>query len=234
MFGHYGYYGIDSYYLILVLPAILFSLWAQAKVQGTFSRYQKVRSYSGYTGADVARRILDQNGLYNVRIEHINGSLTDHYDPRDQVIRLSDSVFNSNSIAALGVAAHETGHAVQHATGYGPLSIRNAIIPVTNFGSKLAMPLILFGLLLNSTSLLGLGIVCFAMVTLFQLVTLPVEFDASSRAMRTLSNEGILQGDEIGGTRKVLTAAALTYVAALIVSAMQLLRLVLLFNRRRD
>ncbi len=202
MFGHYGYYGIDSYYLILVMPAILFSLWAQTKVQGTFSRYQKVRSYSGYTGADVARRILDANGLYNVRIERINGSLPDHYDPRDQVIRLSDSVHNSNSIAALGVAAHETGHAVQHATGYGPLTVRNAIIPVTNFGSQLAMPLILFGFIFNNSALIGIGIICFAMVTLFQLVTLPVEFDASARAMRTLSNEGILQGDEVSQTRK--------------------------------
>lgn len=234
MFGYGGYYGIDSLYLILVLPAILFSLWAQTKVKGTFSRYQKVRSYSGYTGADVARRILDDNGLYNVRIEHIKGSLTDHYDPKEQVVRLSDSVYGSNSIAALGVAAHETGHAVQHATGYGPLSIRNAIIPMTNFGSQLSMPLILIGFLLNSDPLVGVGILCFATVTLFQLITLPVEFDASSRAMRTLDGEGILQGDEVPQTRKVLTAAALTYVAALIVSAAQLLRLVLLFNRRRD
>lgn len=234
MFGLGGYYGIDSLYLILVLPAILFSLWAQTKVQGTFSRYQKVHSYSGYTGADVARRILDDNGLYNVRIEHIKGSLTDHYDPKDQVVRLSDSVYGSNSIAALGVAAHETGHAVQHATGYGPLSIRNAIIPMTNFGSQLAMPLILAGFLLNFESLIGIGILCFATVTLFQLITLPVEFDASARAMRTLDGDGILQGDEVPQTRKVLTAAALTYVAALIVSAAQLLRLVLLFNRRRD
>ncbi|MFV0496557.1 MAG: zinc metallopeptidase [Candidatus Fimivivens sp.] len=230
----FGYYGFDSYYFILVIPAILFSLWAQSQVKGTFARYQKVRSDSGYTGADVARRILDDNGLHHVRIEHINGALTDHYDPRDQVIRLSDSVYGSNSIAALGVAAHETGHAVQHATGYGPLSIRNMIIPVTNFGSQLAMPLILFGFLFNNSALAGIGIICFAMVTLFQLITLPVEFDASARAMRTLSDESILRGDEVPQTRKVLTAAALTYVAALIVSAAQLLRLVLLFNRRRD
>ena len=230
----FGYYGFDSYYFILVLPAILFSLWAQSKVKGTFSRYQKVRSYSGYTGADVARRILDDNGLYNVRVEHIAGSLTDQYDPRAEVVRLSDSVYGSNSIAALGVAAHETGHAIQHSTQYAPLTIRNAIIPVTNYGSRLSVPLIFLGFLLNSSSLISLGIICFAMVTLFQLVTLPVEFDASARAMRTLSNEGILQGDEVSQTRKVLTAAALTYVAALIVSAAQLLRLVLLFNRRRD
>lgn len=230
----YGYYGFDGYYLLLVLPAIIFSFWAQTKVNGTFSRYQKVRSYSGYTGADVARRILDDNGLYNVRIEHIAGSLTDHYDPREQVIRLSDSVHGSSSIAALGVAAHETGHAIQHASGYAPLGIRNAIIPITNFGSKLSVPLILLGFLLNSEPLIGFGIIAFSTVTIFQLITLPVEFNASSRAMRTLYNDGILQGEEVGQTKKVLDAAALTYVAALLVSAAQLLRLVLLFNRRRN
>lgn len=228
------YYGIDSLYLILVLPAILFSFWAQTKVKGTFSRYEKVRSYSGYTGADVARRILDDNGLYNVKIEHIAGALTDHYDPRDEVIRLSNSVYGSNSIAALGVAAHEVGHAIQHATGYAPLGIRNTIIPITNFGSKLSVPLIFLGFLLNSTPLIGIGIIAFATVTFFQLITLPVEFNASSRAMRTLYNDGILQGEEVDQTKKVLDAAALTYVAALLVSAAQLLRLVLLFNRRRD
>ena len=233
MFGLGCYYGIDSYYLILVLPAILFSMWAQSKVQGTFSRYQKVRSDSGYTGAEVARRILDDNGLSNVRVEHVKGALTDHYDPREQVVRLSDSVYGSNSIAALGVAAHETGHAVQHATGYGPLNLRNAIIPVTQFGSRLSMPLILIGFLLNFESLIGIGILCFATVTLFQLITLPVEFDASARAMRTLDGEHILRDEEVPQARKVLTAAALTYVAALIVSAAQLLRFVLIMNRRR-
>lgn len=230
----YGYYGIDSYYLMLVLPAILFAFWAQTRVKGTFSRYQKVISYSGYTGADVARRILDDNGLNNVRVERISGSLTDHYDPRDRVIRLSDSVFGSNSIAALGVSAHEVGHAIQHASGYAPLGIRNTIIPITNFGSRLSFPLIFLGLLLNSEAMVGYGIIAFSTVTLFQLVTLPVEFNASSRAMRTLYNDGILQGEEVAQTKKVLNAAALTYVAALMVSAAQLLRLVLLFNRRRD
>lgn len=227
------YYGFDMTYIVLVMPAILFSLWAQTKVNSTFSKYQRVRCYSGYTGAQIARRILDENGLQHVRVERIAGNLTDHYDPRTQVVRLSDSVYNNPSVAAVGVAAHETGHAVQHATGYGPLVIRNSIIPLTNFGSKLSMPLILLGILLNSSGLIDLGIIAFSMATLFQLITLPVEFNASSRAMRTLSN-GMMSEDELYGTKKVLTAAALTYVAALMVSAMQLLRLVVLANRRRD
>lgn len=230
----YGYYGIDSYYLLLVLPAIIFAGWAQMKVKSTFAGYERVRSYSGLTGAQVARRILDENGLNHVAIEHIAGSLTDHYDPRSQVVRLSDSVYSSASIAAIGVAAHETGHAVQHATGYAPLTIRNTIIPLTNFGSTLSMPLILIGFLLNSSPLVLVGIVAFSLVTLFQLITLPVEFNASARAMRTLDADGVLNAEELNGTKKVLTAAALTYVAALLVSAMQLFRLVLLFNRRRD
>lgn len=230
----YGYYGIDSYYLILVLPAILFSFWAQMKVKTTFARYERVRSYSGYTGAQVARMILDQNGLYDIRVERVSGSLTDHYDPRSGVIRLSDSVYNSASVAAVGVAAHETGHAVQHAVGYMPLAVRNMIIPITNFGSMLSMPLILLGLVLNSSSLVLVGIAAFSLVTLFQLVTLPVEFNASARAVNTLSSSGMMSGEELSGTKKVLTAAALTYVAALLVSAMQLLRLVLIFGRRRD
>ncbi|MBQ2752292.1 MAG: zinc metallopeptidase [Oscillospiraceae bacterium] len=220
-------------YIVLVMPAILFSLWAQTKVNSTFSKYQRVRCYSGYTGSQIARRILDENGLSNVRVERVSGSLTDHYDPRTHVVRLSDSVYNSDSVAAIGVAAHETGHAVQHATGYGPLGLRNAIIPLTNFGSKLSMPLILLGLILNSYTLAMTGIIAFSMVALFQLITLPVEFNASRRAMRTLSN-GMLSDRELGGARQVLTAAALTYVAALLVSAMQLLRLLLLVNRRRD
>lgn len=231
----YGYYGIDSYYLILVLPAILFSLWAQMKVKSTFAKYERVRSYAGYTGAQIARRILDENGLYDIRVEHIRGSLTDHYDPRAGVVRLSDSVYNSASVAAVGVAAHETGHAVQHATNYAPLGIRNTIIPMTNIGSQLSMPLILLGLLLNSSNLIFVGIAAFSMMTLFQLITLPVEFNASARAVRTLTNGGMMSDEELSGTKKVLTAAALTYVAALLVSAMQLLRLILIFGgRRRD
>ncbi len=230
------YFPFDSYYFILVIPAILFSVWAQTKVQGTFSRYQRVRAASGLTGCDVARRILDENGLYDVRVERIAGSLTDHYDPRARVVRLSESVWGSNSVAALGVAAHETGHAVQHAEHYAPLTLRNAVIPLTTFGAKLSMPLLLLGLLLGYPSLVNLGILAFALVTFFQLITLPVEFNASARAMRILTEGNILRDQqEIDGTRRVLSAAALTYVAALIVSAAQLLRLVLLYgNRRRD
>jgi len=227
------YYGFDMTYLVLVLPAVIFSFWAQTKVNSTFSKYQRVRCYSGYTGAETARRILDENGLQHIRIERVSGSLTDHYDPRAKVVRLSDSVYNSASVAAVGVAAHETGHAVQHAVGYGPLVLRNTIIPLTNFGSKLSMPLILMGIILNSYSLAMAGIIAFSLATLFQLITLPVEFNASSRALRTLSS-GMLSNEELYGTKKVLTAAALTYVAALLVSAMQLLRLLILVNRRRD
>ena len=213
------YFPFDSYYFILVIPAILLSMWAQSKVQSTFSRYQRVHAASGLTGCDVARRILDENGLYDVRVERIAGSLTDHYDPGARVVRLSESVWGSGSVAALGVAAHETGHAVQHAQHYAPLTVRNALM---------------IGLLLGYPSLVSLGILAFSLVTFFQLITLPVEYNASSRAMRTLVDGHILRDEqEIDGTRRVLSAAALTYVAALIVSAAQLLRLILLFGRRR-
>ena len=232
MFGYY--YGIDMTYLVLVLPAVLFSLWAQMKVNSTFSRYSKVRSLRGLTGAQAARYILDRNGLTHVRIEQVAGNLTDHFDPRTNVVRLSQSVYNVPSIAAVGVAAHECGHAVQYAVGYGPMKLRAAIIPATNFGSKLALPLILIGLLFNSTQLLLAGILLFSLTAVFQLVTLPVEFNASSRALRTLDQQGLLTQEELAGTRKVLTAAALTYVAALLVALAQLVRMLLLYNRRRD
>ena len=232
MFGYY--YGIDMTYLVLVLPAFLFSLWAQMKVNSTFSRYSKVRSLRGLTGAQAARYILDRNGLTHVRIEQVAGNLTDHFDPRTNVVRLSQSVYNVPSIAAVGVAAHECGHAVQYAVGYGPMKLRAAIIPATNFGSKLALPLILIGLLFNSSQLLLAGILLFSLTAVFQLVTLPVEFNASSRALRTLDQQGILTQEELAGTRKVLTAAALTYVAALLVALAQLVRMLLLYNRRRD
>ncbi|HIY08096.1 MAG TPA: zinc metallopeptidase [Firmicutes bacterium] len=232
MFGYY--YGIDMTYLVLVLPAFLFSLWAQMKVNSTFSRYSKVRSLRGLTGAQAARYILDRNGLAHVRIEQVAGNLTDHFDPRTNVVRLSQSVYNVPSIAAVGVAAHECGHAVQYAVGYGPMKLRAAIIPATNFGSKLALPLILIGLLFNSSQLLLAGILLFSLTAVFQLVTLPVEFNASSRALRTLDQQGILTQEELAGTRKVLTAAALTYVAALLVALAQLVRMLLLYNRRRD
>ena len=227
------FYGIDMYYIILVIPAILLSLWAQSRVSSTFAKYQKVQSFSRMTGADVARRILDNNGLQEVRIEQVAGNLSDHYDPRSNIIRLSSGVYGSSSVAAIGVAAHEVGHAVQHAQHYFPLKIRNAIVPVTNFGSKLSFPLILIGAISGLDYLISFGILLFGLVTVFQLITLPVEFNASARAMTTLDDYGILGGEELVGTRKVLSAAALTYVAALIVSAMQLLRLVLVYGRRR-
>ena len=232
MFGYY--YGIDMTYLVLVLPAFLFSLWAQMKVNSTFSRYSKVRSLRGLTGAQAARYILDRNGLTHVRIEQVAGNLTDHFDPRTNVVRLSQSVYNVPSIAAVGGAAHECGHAVQYAVGSGPMKLRAAIIPATNFGSKLAIPLILIGLLFNSSQLLLAGILLFSLTAVFQLVTLPVEFNASSRALRTLDQQGLLTQEELAGTRKVLTAAALTYVAALLVALAQLVRMLLLYNRRRD
>ena len=226
---HYGYY--ETYFL-LVLPAILISLIAQWKVKSPYARYSEYRTQSGMTGAEIARRILDENGLQYVGIESISGELTDHYDPNEQVVRLSRGVYYGNSVAALGVAAHETGHAVQDAQGYVPLRIRIAIIPATNLGAKLSMPILFLGLIAGIDALVTLGILLFSLMTVFQLVTLPVEFNASRRALYTLS-QGVLTGEELDGTRHVLTAAALTYVAALLVSAMQLLRLVLLYGNRR-
>lgn len=226
--------GFDMYYFIFIIPALLLSMWAQFKVKSTFSRYSKVRTQQGLTGSQAARRILDLNGLTNVRIEHIAGNLTDHFDPRDNVVRLSDTVYNSGSIAAVGVAAHETGHAVQYAQHYFPMQVRSAIIPLTNFGSTLSMPLILIGFLLTIDTLVIAGIMLFATVAVFQLVTLPVEFNASRRAINTLDSQGLLDAEELKGTKKVLSAAALTYVAALVVSLAQLLRLVMRYGRRRN
>lgn len=226
------FYGIDIYYIILVLPAIFFSLWAQAKVNSAFNRYSKQRTYSGMTGYEAARRILSANGLYDVNIERVSGHLSDHYDPRANVIRLSDSVFNSNSVAAVGVAAHEAGHAVQYATGYAPIKLRAAIIPITNIGSTLSMPLVLLGFIMGAQPLVNLGILLFATVAVFQLITLPVEFNASNRAVKALEMGGTMADDEIGGVKKVLGAAALTYVAALAVSLANLLRLILRFGGR--
>lgn len=229
------YYGIDIYYIILVLPALMFSLWAQAKVKSTFNRYSRERTYSGMTGYEAARRILAANGLYNVQVERVAGSLTDHYDPKSNVIRLSDSVFNSNSVAAVGVAAHEAGHAVQYAQSYAPIKLRAAIIPVTQIGSQLSIPLVLIGFLMGAESLVSIGLLLFATVAIFQLVTLPVEFNASRRAVAALEMSGSISDDEIYGVKKVLSAAAMTYVAALAVAVANLLRLVLRFgNRSRD
>ena len=224
---------IDYTYIMYVLPAVLFAMWASSKVNSTFRKYSSQYSMRNMTGRDAARAVLDANGLYQVRIERVAGNLTDHYDPRNNVIRLSDGVYSQTSTAAIGVAAHEAGHAIQHAQGYMPIKLRNAIIPITNLGSKLAMPLILVGLLFAGTgSAMGelayLGVACFGLSTLFQLLTLPTEFDASRRALRAIEET------EIAGSRKVLTAAALTYVAALAVSLTQLLRLLTIVNRRND
>lgn len=233
----YYYYGFDWTYVYLVLPCLLLSLWASAHVNSTFRRYSQQRSQRGLTGADAAARVLAANGVLGVRIEHINGNLTDHYDPRTNVIRLSDNVYGSTSTAAIGVACHEAGHAVQYAQSYAPIKLRAAIIPVTNFGSRLAMPLILLGLLLSSLGSLSnffiyLGIACFGVSLVFQLVTLPVEFDASRRALAAIEQTGILTDEERAGARKTLTAAALTYVAATAAALAQLLRLLVLFGGR--
>ena len=224
----------DKYYILLVLPAALLALWAQVRVKSTFARYSRERTYSGLTGAETARRILDANGLYDVRVEHISGQLTDHYDPTQKVVRLSDDVYGRATIAAVGVAAHETGHALQHADSYVPMQIRSAIIPITNIGSQLSIPMILIGYIFGFQPLVAIGILLFSLMTVFQLVTLPVEFNASRRALTILEGTGMLSGQENAGARKVLTAAALTYVAALIVSLANLLRLILLLGNRRD
>ena len=229
------YYGIDIYYIILVLPALVFSLWAQSKVTSTFNKYSRQRTYSGMTGYEAARRILSANGLYNVNVERVSGNLTDHYDPKANVIRLSDSVFGSNSVAAVGVAAHEAGHAVQYATHYAPIKLRTAIIPITNIGSTLSIPLVLVGFFMGMQPLVNFGILLFATVAIFQLVTLPVEFNASRRAVDALELGGTMAEDEMRAVKKVLSAAAMTYVAALAVSVANLLRLIIRFGgRSRD
>lgn len=227
---------LDWYYIVLVLPAVLLAAWASANVNSTFRKYSSQHSVRGLTGAQAARRVLDANGLQHIRIEHVSGNLTDHYSPKENVIRLSDSVYHNTSTAAIGVACHEAGHAVQHAVGYVPIKIRAAIIPITNIGSKLAVPLILLGLLFINTDLYWLvyaGILCFSFSAIFQLVTLPTEFNASRRALDAIQSGNLLSDQELEGARKTLRAAALTYVAALAVSLAQLLRLVLQFGGRR-
>jgi len=228
----------DLTYLYLLLPAVIFSLWASSKVKSTFNKYSKQYSAAHITGAQAAQRILDANGLSNVRIERVSGSLTDNYNPKENVIRLSQSVYDSFSTAAIGVASHEAGHALQYAQEYAPIKIRAAIIPATNIGSKLALPLIIIGIILSrmSSDLIAfayVGIICFAVCALFQLVTLPVEFDASHRALQAIEGQGMLSDIELEGSRKVLTAAAMTYVAALAVTLAQLLRFLMLVNGNR-
>ena len=225
---------IDYWYIVLVVPAILFASWAQWNVSSAFRKYGSVRTARGITGREIAEQILHDNGITDVSVESVRGNLSDHYDPRAKKIRLSDGVYASDSIAALGVAAHEAGHAVQHHVGYSPLKLRNAIIPVCNIGSNLSMPLILLGLLMSYHPLVVAGIVLFGLVTLFQLLTLPVEFNASSRAMSVLSSSGYLTPGELDGAGRMLKAAALTYVAALLVALANLLRLILLFGRRNS
>lgn len=220
--------------MIILIPALIFSLIAQLMVKGAFSKYSGVRNSRGYTGADAARAILDRNGLSYIRIEHINGELTDHYDPSANVIRLSDSVYNNDSVAAVGVAAHEAGHAVQYAEGYGPIKVRSAIIPITQFGSNLSTPLVILGIIFSSNVLITAGILLFCTVVLFQAITLPVEFNASGRALKVLREEHFLDDDEMKGAKSVLTAAALTYVAAMFSALASLARLLLISNRNNS
>lgn len=237
MYG-YGYYGFYDATYFLVLIGVVICLIASARVKMSFAKYDKVRSMAGLTGAQAAERMLNMSGIHDVQVQHVSGNLTDHYDPRNKTLNLSDSVYNSMSIAAIGVAAHECGHAIQHQEEYAPLRVRSAIVPVANIGSTLSWPLILVGLFFNSSMgslLITIGIWAFSLAVLFQLVTLPVEFDASARALRYLDNTGTLSEEELRGTKKVLKAAALTYVASAAAALLQLLRLVLLFGgRRRD
>ena len=224
-------------YIVLVLPAVIFALWASSNVNGVYEKYAKLPCRNGLTGAQAARRVLDQNGLADIPIECIEGNLTDHYDPKSRVIRLSQNVYYGANCSAVGVAAHEAGHAVQHAVRYAPLTLRNAIVPVTNIGSRLSFPLILLGLFLCYYSekfavIAYAGVLCYCLCALFQLLTLPTEFNASSRAVQILEGSGMVEGNELEGCRKVLRAAALTYVAALAVSVMQILRLLMIIGRR--
>lgn len=243
---YYNFMYGDIWYFVLVLPAFLLALWAQVKVKNTYKKMSAVRNARGLTGAEAALRVLYENGVTDVRIERISGTLTDHYDPRSNIIRLSDGVYDSASVAAVGIACHEAGHAVQYAKSYKPIRVRNAILPVCNIGSKIGLPLAILGLFMLfrvsdgsgfgamiATWLFWAGILLYGLVALFQLVTLPVEFNASRRAMQTIESTGMLAGDELRGARKVLTAAALTYVAALAVSLANLLRLILRASRKR-
>lgn len=230
----YPFYFDPTYFLVLI--GVMLSLLASGRVKSTFATYSKMRNSRGMTGAEAAERILRGAGIYDVRVEHVSGNLSDHYDPRSKVLRLSDTVYGQSSVAAVGVAAHECGHAIQHAKGYAPLRFRNLIVPVANFGSKIAWPLILFGLLFHSNSstlLINAGIIAFSAAVLFQLVTLPVEYNASNRAIRIIADTGLMQGEEIKAAKKVLSAAALTYVAGAATAILQLLRILILTGGRR-
>ena len=236
MYYGYGYgYGMDPWY-ILVIIAFIFSMVAQTKVSTTFNKYSRVRNRAGFTGAQVATQMLQNAGIYDVSVQRVAGNLTDHYDPRTKTLRLSQSVYDSTSVAALGVAAHETGHAIQHDVGYAPLGLRSMLVPLANFGSRLAIPLILIGFFFSGggSTLVTIGILFFSLSVLFTLITLPVEFNASHRAIDLLVADGFLASDEIGGAKKVLSAAAMTYVAAAFAAVAQLLRLMAIFGRRDD
>ena len=230
------FYYYDPTYILVLIGAVL-SLWASATVKSTYNKYSRVYSYSGLTGAQAAAQILRQAGIYDVRIEHVSGNLTDHYDPKARVLRLSDSVYGSNSVAAIGVAAHECGHAIQDQEDYVPLRFRSVFVPVANLGTQVAFPILLLGVfLVSSHFLIQVGLLCFFFGVLFQLITLPVEFNASGRAVRILRETGMMSDDELSKTKKVLSAAAMTYVAAAAASILSMLRLIILFggNRRRD
>ncbi len=230
--GGLFYYGFDSLYLYLVVPAIIIALWSQIKVKTTFSKYSAYRT--DISGADAARKVLEASGVYGVKIERVSGNLTDHYDPKTNVIRLSDSVYSSYNVSAVGVAAHEAGHAVQYANGYMPIKLRSVILPVCNLGSQLSMPLLIIGLIFNLYFLVKLGVIFFCGALIFQLATLPVEFNASKRAISTIRENNILIGEnDVKYVRRVLSAAAMTYVAAILVSLAQLIRLIAITNRRK-
>lgn len=236
MYYGYGYgYGMDPWY-ILVIIAFLFSMVAQTKVSSTFNKYSRVRNRAGFTGAQVATQMLQNAGIYDVSVQRVAGNLTDHYDPRTKTLRLSQGVYDSMSVAALGVAAHETGHAIQHDVGYAPLALRSFFVPLANFGSRLAFPLIVIGFIVagGGSTLVTLGILFFSLSVAFTVITLPVEFNASHRAIDLLVADGFLTSDEIGGAKKVLSAAAMTYVAAAFAAVVQLLRLIAIFGRRDD
>ena len=234
MYGNYYYYGIDWTYL-LILAAFVFTLIVQSVMRGTFRKYSRIRSGSGMTGAQVAQQILASEGLYGVQVLQVSGDLTDHYDPRNKTVSLSQTVYGSSSLAAQGVAAHECGHAIQDAKGYAPLGIRSALVPVANFGSSAAWPLFFIGLLFQLPVIMKIGIFLFLFALLFQLVTLPVEFNASHRAMKKLKGMNLMSREELGGARRVLSAAAMTYVAAAATSLMYLLRMLILSGAgRRD
>lgn len=231
----YSIYYFDYTYLILVIPALILSIYSQIKVQSTFKKYSQVKSSRNITASEAAQRVLSQNRITDIRIEHVRGNLTDHFDPKNKVIRLSDSVYNSTSVAAVGVACHEAGHAVQNAIGYMPIKIRSAMVPITQFSSKLAFPLIFIGLLLptNFDFMVYLGIILFGIAVLFEVITLPVEFDASNRAINALESSYILYDQELTGAKKVLKAAALTYLASMLASLASLIRFIVIAGNRR-